>query len=111
MVKKVKGIQESLDFIIERMLTKEDVREIAREEFQTAIKPVQKTLDEHTKILNEHTKILNEHTQTLREHTGTLNILRGDVEIIRDKRLQLEVRTTAIENHLHIKPPVGTVSQ
>lgn len=90
MAKKPKDVQESLDFIIEHMATKSDVNEI------------QKTQAEHTRILSEHTEILN-------DHTGQLNHLQSDMNIMRDKCMKLEVRSDAIEKHLNIKPPVGTI--
>jgi len=89
MAKKPNGVQESLDFIIKRMATKEDVREIAREVVEEALKPVKKT-------------------QT--DHTGQLNQLQSDMDIMRDKRMQSDVRINAIKKHLHLKPPMGTVS-
>ena len=92
---KKRGIQESLDFIIKRVATKDDVREIAREVVEEALKPVIKTQVEHTKILTDH--------------TGQLNQLQSDMNIMRDKRMKLEVRSDAIEKHLHLKPPVGAI--
>ena|SRR3989344_5494547 len=100
MAKKPNGVQESLDFIIKRMATKEDVREIVNEIVdeivEKKLEPVKKTLAEHTQILNDH--------------TGQLNHLQSDMNIMRDKRMKLEVRSDAIEKHLNLKPPVGTVS-
>lgn len=78
-------VQESLDFIIEKMATKSDLERMAT---KTDIAEIQKTLDDHTSQLN------NIHT---------------DVKTMRDKRLQLEVRVGHIEEHLHLKPPAGTV--
>ena len=81
MDKNLNDLIESVNFIKENMVTKSDLRD--------ELKPIR---------------------QTLGEHTTKLNIIEEDVKTIRDKRLQLEVRTTAIESHLGIKPPAGTIS-
>ena len=96
MAKKPNGVQESLDFIIKHMPTKDDVREIAREVVEEALKPVKEKQTEHTKILSDH--------------SGQLNQLQSDVNIIRDKRMQTDVRVHHIEKHLNIKPPIGTTA-
>ena len=94
MVRKKKnnmGVQESLDFIIEKMATKTDIEEIKE-------------------TLGGHTQVLAEHSKTLAEHTGQLNTIQSDLNTMRDKRMQLEVRVGHMEKHLRIKPPTGTLS-
>ena len=66
--KKKTEIQELSKFIRDHMVTKTDLKE--------ALKPIQKTLA---------------------EHTGDLNIIKNDVKTNLDKRLTLEVRVTNIE--------------
>jgi hypothetical protein len=44
---------------------------------------------------------------TLADHTRDLNIIRNDVKTNLDKRLQLEVRVTAIEKHLGLNKKIA----
>lgn len=92
MNKKPKGIQESLNFIIEKMAMKDDVvdivreevRDIVKEEVSEALRPVEIKIDKLDTKLN--------------------NFENNEI----DKRKQLTVRMGNIEKHLNIKPPVGT---
>ena len=68
MAKKKTEIQELSEFIRDHMVTKHDLRD--------ALKPIHKTLADHTR---------------------DLNIIKKDVERNLDKRLTLEVRVTNIE--------------
>jgi len=58
-----------------------------------AIRPRDKTLDEHTRILSDHTR--------------DLAIVKNDVTNNLDKRLQLEVRVTTIEKHLGLDKKIA----
>ena len=92
----LKEIGEMVTFLVKKMATRDDVAEIVDEK----LKPVKKTLAEHTKTFAEHTKILDEHTKILNDHTRDLNIIKHDVTTNLDKRLQLEVRMTQAERQI-----------
>ena len=64
---------EMLEFVVKRMATKDDIAD------------VKSTLADHTKILNDHTR--------------NLAIIKKDLTTNLDKRLQLDVRVSAIEKH------------
>jgi hypothetical protein len=61
-----------LEFVVKHMATKDDIAD------------VKFTLADHTKILNDHTR--------------NLAIIKKDLTTNLDKRLQLEVRVSAIES-------------
>jgi hypothetical protein len=70
----LKELAEMISHVVKHMATKEDIA------------VVKSTLADHTKILNDHTR--------------DLAIIKNDVTNNLDKRLQLEVRVSAIEKHL-----------
>jgi hypothetical protein len=88
MDKNTKDILEIVNFIKDRMATKDDLAEMKRD-----IADVKSTLAEHTKILNDHTRDL-----AMIKHDVTTNL---------DKRLQLEVRVTTIEKHLGLHKKIA----
>ena len=103
-----KGMQESLDFIIEHMATRDDVREIAREVIREEVPPiVRATIIEvapgivalEIKPLSENLKHIEKHLNELAELYANL---KGVTKEIDDLRTQLRV----IQKHLGINPPV-----
>jgi hypothetical protein len=70
----LKELGEMLAHVVKHMATKDDIAD------------VKSTLADHTKILNDHTR--------------ALALIKSDVTTNLDKRLQLEVRVSAIEKHL-----------
>jgi hypothetical protein len=79
----LKELGEMLSHIVDHMATKGDIGAM-------------------NETLADHSTILIEQTKTLAAHTRDLNIIKSDVERNLDKRLQLEVRVSAIEKHLGI---------
>ena len=77
----LKELGEMLEFIVKGMATKDDIAD------------VKSTLADHTKILNDHTR--------------DLAIIKKDLTTNLDKRLQLEVRVTAIEKHLGLDKKIA----
>jgi hypothetical protein len=77
----VKEIAEMLAHVVKHMATKEDIAD------------VKSTLADHTKILNNHTR--------------DLAIIKKDLTTNLDKRLQLEVRVSAIEKHLGLDKKIA----
>jgi hypothetical protein len=86
--KKKMDVQESLDFIIEKMATKDDVREIVREEIG---KQNLATKDDVRETVRETEKRLHDEIVS---KTGGIE-RRLDQEL--DKRNQLEVRIVRLE--------------
>jgi hypothetical protein len=77
----LKELGEMLGFVVKRMATKDDIAD------------VKSTLAGHTKILNDHTR--------------DLAIIKKDLTTNLDKRLQLEVRVSAIEKHLDLNKKIA----
>ena len=98
-------VQESLDFIVQHMATKDDIRDMATKSDIKDMATKSDIKDMATKSDIREIKI------TLADHTRQLSTIQNDLDIMRDKRLQLEVRTDAVEKYLGIKPPMGTVSR
>lgn len=105
----------------------QQIRGVVKEEINSALEPVKKTLDIHTKVLDEHTKILGEHTRILNDHTKKLDVLwdqtaqltvdmnevketlksqKVSVSEISDNMAKVDKRLTKVEDHLGIVPPV-----
>ena len=103
-----KGVQESLDFIIEHMATKDDVREIVDERVTEIVDTkVREIIDERVGA------IMDEKLQPIREELPTI---RTDIKELQEgfdnlKGMPKEIdyalaRSSAIEKHLGLKPPV-----
>ena len=99
-----KGVQESLDFIIERMATKDDVREIVGE--MIAELPTRKEVRE---IVGS---IVDEKLQPIREELPTIRTdikeLQGGFENLKGMPKEIDyalARSSEIEKHLGLKPP------
>ena len=94
-----KGVQESLDFIIDIMATKDDVREITRQIIREEVPPMVE------KIVGEKLTPVTDEMQSMRfdikELTNSVNNLKGLPKEI-DYAL---ARSSAIEKHLGLKPP------
>ena len=101
-----KGVQESLDFIIEHMATKDDVREIVDERVTEIVDTkVREIIDERVgAIMDEKLQPIREELPTIRTDTKELqegfDNLKGMPKI--DYAL---ARSSAIEKHLGLKPP------
>ena len=113
-----KGVQESLDFIIDHMLTKEDAREIIREEVPPMInEQVTEIVDTKVReIIDERVGvIMEEKLLPIREELPTI---RSDIKELQEgfdnlKGMPKEIdyalaRSSAIQKHLGLKPPVPT---
>ena len=77
----LKELGDMLGFVVKHMATKDDIAD------------VKSTLADHTKILNDHTR--------------DLAIIKKDLTTNLDKRLQLEVRVSAIEKHLGLDKKIA----
>jgi hypothetical protein len=77
----LKEIGEMLAHVVKHMATKDDIAD------------VKSTLADHTKILNDHTR--------------DLAIIKKDLTTNLDKRLQLEVRVSAVEKHLGLDKKIA----
>jgi hypothetical protein len=75
------AVADDIADIKSKMATKDDIAD------------VKSTLADHTKILNEHTR--------------DLAVIKNDVTSNLDKRLQLEVRVSAIEKHLGLDKKIA----
>jgi hypothetical protein len=75
------AVAEDITDIKSKMATKDDIAD------------VKSTLADHTKILNDHTR--------------ALVLMKSDVTTNLDKRLQLEVRVSAIEKHLGLDKKIA----
>jgi hypothetical protein len=75
------AVAEDITDIKSKMATKDDIAD------------VKSTLADHTKILNDHTR--------------DLAIIKKDLTTNLDKRLQLEVRVSAIEKHLGLDKKIA----
>jgi hypothetical protein len=90
----LKELGEMLGHVVKHMATKDDIADV-RKEMATKddIADVKSTLADHTKILNDHTR--------------DLAIIKKDLTTNLDKRLQLEVRVSAIEKHLGLDKKIA----
>jgi hypothetical protein len=90
----LKELGEMLGHVVKHMATRDDIADL-RKEMATKgdIADVKSTLADHTKILNEHTR--------------DLAVIKNDVTSNLDKRLQLEVRVSAIEKHLGLDKKIA----
>lgn len=112
-----KGVQESLDFIIQHMATKEDVREIIKKDVPPIVRGIIKTnvppivramiievvpgiVALEIKPLSENLKHIEKRLNELAEQYANL---KGVTKEIDDLRTQLR----AVQKHLGIKPPVS----
>jgi hypothetical protein len=77
----LKELGDMLGFVVKHMATKDDIAD------------VKSTLADHTKSLNGHTR--------------DLAIIKSDVTTNLDKRLQLEVRVSAIEKHVGLDKKIA----
>jgi hypothetical protein len=77
----LKELGDMLGFVVKHMATKDDIAD------------VKSTLADHTTILNDHTR--------------DLAIIKKDLTTNLDKRLQLEVRVSAIEKHLGLDKKIA----
>ena len=77
----LKELGDMLSHVVKHMATKDDIAD------------VKSTLADHTKILNDHTR--------------DLAIIKKDLTTNLDKRLQLEVRVSAVEKHLGINKKIA----
>ena len=77
----LKELGDMLGFVVKHMATKDDIAD------------VKSTLADHTKILNDHTR--------------DLAIIKKDLTTNLDKRLQVEVRVSAIEKHLGLDKKIA----
>jgi hypothetical protein len=75
------AVADDITDIKNKMATKDDIAD------------VKSTLANHTKILNDHTR--------------DLAVIKNDVTTNLDKRLQLEVRVSAIEKHLGLEKKIA----
>jgi hypothetical protein len=75
------AVADDITDIKSKMATKDDIAD------------VKSTLADHTKILNDHTR--------------DLAIIKKDLTTNLDKRLQLEVRVSAIEKHLDLDKKIA----
>jgi gas vesicle protein len=75
------AVAEDITDIKSKMATKDDIAD------------VKSTLADHTKILNDHTR--------------DLAIIKKDLTTNLDKRLQLEVRVSAVEKHLGLNKKIA----
>ena len=77
----LKELGDMLAHVVKHMATKHDIA------------AVKSTLADHTKILNDHTR--------------DLAVIKRDLSTNLDKRLQLEVRVSAIEKHLGLDKKIA----
>lgn len=70
-------------------MTNEDIKQISQlldekldQKLDEKLKPIQKTLDQHTKILDEHSKILEQHSKLHSNHTKSLKSLKKDQDVM-----------------------------
>jgi hypothetical protein len=77
----LKELGDMLGFVVKHMATKDDIAD------------VKSTLADHTKILNDHTR--------------DLAIIKKDLTTNLDKRLQLDVRVSAVEKHLGLDKKIA----
>lgn len=89
-------MQESLDFIIERMATKDDVREITREIIREEVPPM---IDEKLKPVTDEMHSMRGDIKELKESVDNLKGLPKEIDYAL-------ARSSAIEKHLGLKPPV-----
>ena len=82
-VKKQKGVQESLDFIIKHMLTKDDVREIVREIIR----------DDVPRIVHEETRGMRADIKNMKEDIKRI------LEELKDVRRRLDALEKDTRNH------------
>jgi hypothetical protein len=90
----LKELGDMLSHVVKHMATKDDLADL-RKEMATKddIADVKSTLADHTKILNDHTR--------------DLAIIKKDLTTNLDKRLQLEVRVSAVEKHLGLDKKIA----
>ena len=91
--KKGRGIQETLDFIVDHMATKDDVREIIRQEVPGIVALEVKDIRETVKHIEKRLEKLAEQYENLK----------GVTKEIDDLRTQLRV----IQKHLGLKQPAS----
>lgn len=99
-MKKVKNdtrdVQQSLNFIVDNMAMAKDVDRLEKK-FDEMGARLEKKIDAVGARLEAKIDRVDNKLGAFENH-----------EV--DKRLQLTVRVGAVENHLHLKPPVGTTS-
>lgn len=88
MDKDKRDLLKSLDFIIDNMATKDDLVEI---------RDTMATKDDLERLETKVDGI----EATLHDHSRDLEIIKGDVKSNLDKRMQLEVRVTKLEQKVH----------
>jgi len=97
-------VGEMLTHVVKHMVTKDDIKDMVTKDDVREI--VNEIVDEKVnEIVGERLKPLEAKIDGVDSKLGGFE----NREV--DKRLQLTVRVGAIETHLDLKPPVGTVSQ
>ena len=94
MERETKDILEIVNFIKDRMLTKDDVREVIREEVPGMIDAALKPIHHELREINRRLDVLDEEYKNLKGVTKEIDELRADVRAI-EKHLGLNKKIAA----------------